>query len=211
MSASASSLRLLTPDSPPALRTTDAVDHFERAMSVGLDRLQGACDARRQVDGHLESVCCDLAWQVARLVVDAGLSNTPLPRGYMARSMCGEPYIVKYPAQAGGTEGVDGIADQACKPLFALARRNSIVGRHEPSARRPSHAQILEFTRDLELNLVEEIADYIEYCNRNDEQAAGSLARALGEPKIGERAAPAQPGGLGWAAFSPRKPSVRRR
>jgi len=210
MRDSSSPLRLLTPDSPPPLTPIDTVEHLERVMASGLDRLQGACDARRQVDGHLETVCCNLAWQIARLVVDAGLINTPLPRGYMARSICGEPYIVKYPTQAVGTLGADGQADNSDEPQFALARRGSIVGLQVPSSRRLSHAQILEFTRDLEHNLVEEIADYVEYCNRTDEQAAGSLARVLEKPKAGAHglSPAARPGS---ATFPTAKTSGKRR
>ena len=139
---------------------------IERAMTTGLQRLQGACTERRNADHKLESTSCQLAWALARMVIDAQLVGVLLPRNYIARAKCGETYLEK-------------CADSEDEILFVLARRDSTFARMEPRARELSNAQILEFMRDIENGLIEEIAAFVESCNLIDQRAARCLRHAL--------------------------------
>ena len=175
------------PDSPlqlvvaPTERSSllrDAED-LEATLGAGLQRLQTACDARRHADGRLESASCNLAWRMAGMLVEAGLANVRMPRGYLARTRSGEAYLLKFaPAADARTEDANG------EPLFLLTRRDSIVAQLEPAARRLDFSHVLEFTADLEAGLIDEIARFIEDCSRHEEQGASRLNRLMSASEL---------------------------
>jgi hypothetical protein len=139
---------------------------FNKKLSNAMRRLETACGRRGAEGSGVETAACQAAWSIARLVCGAGLEGVRLPRNYAARVKCGENYLSKYLPS-------DSTDHQA---LFSLARRDSIVGRMDPLARNLSGAQVNEFVHDLEEGLIDEIADFIEYCNANDAHAVRGLA-----------------------------------
>jgi hypothetical protein len=147
-------------------------------MTAGLQRLQLACNSRRDADYQLESSSCQLAWSLASMVNQARLGNIRLPHNYVARVHCGEPYLAKCAPICSETQQVVQATGHD-DVLFLLARRDSMFARMEPRARELSHAQILEFMHDIENGLIEEIADFVNACNRSDERAALCLHHAL--------------------------------
>lgn len=155
-------LRLLSLDEPVLL----APDTRDFTLTSGLERLQNVCNARQHADLKLESASCELGASLAHMVTEARLANAVLPRGYRARQSCGEAYLVKQELEND-------------EPRFILARRETVFARMEPKARELSNAQIMEFMRDVESGLIDEIADFVEGCNQNDERAASCLQRAL--------------------------------
>ena len=167
-----SSLQLLSPNSSSenqtqhVFATDDAPHHAADAMTTGLQRLHQACHTRRNADLKLETSSCKLAAVLAKMVADADLLNRRLPRNYIARVNCGEAYLVK-------------CAPNCDEAVFILARRESTFARMEPRARELSNAQILEFMRDVEDGLINEIADFVESCNSSDRHAALCLDRVL--------------------------------
>lgn len=174
-----SSLHLLTPDGNDALSRPEDAEELECALSAGLERLQSVCDARGRGDRRLEVASCNLAWRIARLIVAADMAEVRLPRGYVARTRSSEPYLAKY-----ARESSDSISAEA-EPAFVLTRKDSIVARMEPGARKLSYAQVLEFKRDLDEGLIEEIATFIENCNAREDEAAASLNKLLAAPEPG--------------------------
>lgn len=149
-------------------------EELEHSLNAGMARLQAVCDARGRGDGRLETATCNLAWRIASLILAADLGDVPLPRGYVARTRSSEAYLVKHPEGTGEAGG---------EPAFILTRKDSIVARMEPGARKLSFAQVLEFKRDLEEGLVEEIAAFIDTCNTRDDAAAACLNRLLAAPE----------------------------
>lgn len=167
-----SSLQLLSPNSSSENQTQhayaadDTSHHAAEAMTTGLQRLHQACHTRRNADLKLEASSCKLAAVLAKMVAEAELLNRRLPRHYFARVNCGEAYLVK-------------CAPDGDEAKFILARRESTFARMEPRARELSNAQILEFMRDVEDGLINEIADFVESCNNCDQHAALCLDRVL--------------------------------
>jgi hypothetical protein len=151
-------------------------DDSKKQLAAGWERLQQACTTRQPLENQLEKVACNVAWALAQQVIEAGLGNVLLPRGYVARAGCGETYLVKFPVM---TRSTTIGAPENEKPLYVLTRRNSVMARLEPAAQRLTPAQIMSFTGDLESGLIEEIACFIEDYTRREELAIDYLSSLL--------------------------------